>query len=270
MTMPFNCSVLESTLATLAAATRSDEALLASVPAHLHWFETVTSTNQIAWEQLRQEDMTIVIALEQTAGKGQRGHQWSSPRGGLYLSLGLAPDLPANCGTHLTLCSAWGVASTLRQHNIPVAIKWLNDLVMNQRKLGGILTETRITHQRIRQAVIGVGINWQNPVPPMGINLQPVLAESDSPIQSLESLAAAVIFGLLKGYSEYRQQGIEPLLGNYQRLLTNLGQKVTINGRVGQITGISSQGELQVQLGTGTGAAAKVCVKPGELSLGYG
>jgi BirA family transcriptional regulator, biotin operon repressor / biotin---[acetyl-CoA-carboxylase] ligase len=267
--MRFNRFVLESTLATLAAATRSDEAVWASVPAHLHLFETVASTNQTAWEQLQQEETTIVIALQQTAGRGQRGHQWSSPKGGLYLSLGLTPNLSADCGIHLTLCSAWGIASALRQHNIPVEIKWLNDLVINQRKLGGILTETRVTHQHIRQAVIGVGINWQNPVPPLGINLHSVLTDSNSPLQSLEGLAAVVIFGLLKGYNDYRHQGIEPLLSSYQSLLTSLGQEITINGVTGKVTGISPEGELQVRL-EAESEAATVRIRPGELSLGYG
>ncbi|XQQ07062.1 MAG: biotin--[acetyl-CoA-carboxylase] ligase [Leptolyngbya sp. IPPAS B-1204] len=165
------------------------------------------------------------------------------PLGGLYLSLGFTPNLPVDCGPHLTLCSAWGIAAALRQQGIPVGIKWLNDLVFEGRKLGGILTETRISQQRLRQAVIGVGINWQNPVPPSGINLQSILSRSDSPmqspVQSLEELAAVTIAGLLRGYSTYCQQGIDALMVNYQSLLINLGQAVTIDGRRGTVIGVS-------------------------------
>lgn len=277
MTIQFDRLILEHTLATL-AATLPDASTLFPVPSQIHLFETVDSTNRAAWKLLRQgaTASSVVIAMNQTAGKGQRGHQWSSPVGGLYLSLTLTPDLPANCGTHLTMASAWGIASALRQQGIPVGIKWLNDLVVDERKLGGILTETRLAQQRIRQVVIGVGINWQNPVPQVGINLQSVLARQENrSIQSLEMLAAVVIFGLIKGYFEYRQQGLETLLSGYHELLTSLGHSVAINrcGTVvsGTVIGVSRQGELRVQLSASPGATETVVMaKPGEFSLGYG
>lgn len=60
-----------------------------------------------------------------------------------------------------------------------------NDLILNQRKLGGILTETKISGQFITQAVIGVGLNWENPVPEIGINLQTFFANSATPGDSI-------------------------------------------------------------------------------------
>lgn len=286
-----NRFILERTLQKLIATLPNDVATWLMVPPNsIHLFETVTSTNQVAWELLQQktaevqqktaEDAletptgTVVIALSQTAGRGQRGHQWNSLLGGLYLSLAFMPDLPVNCGSHLTLCSAWGVASALRQHNVPVEIKWLNDLVVAGRKLGGILTETRIAQQRLRQTVIGVGINWQNPVPETGINLQSVLAsqtnQPDAKIQSLEMLAAIVVYGLVKGYVCYRQQGIEALLCNYHSLLTNMNQLITVEGAAGQVVGVSSQGKLRVKLTAAEFAASEIELQPGEFSLGYG
>lgn len=277
MTIQFDRLILERSLATLNASF-SDASSLFPVPAEVHLLESVDSTNRIAWELLQQGAAahTVVIALRQTAGRGQRQNQWSSPPGGLYLSLALKPDLPAACGTHLTMGSAWGIATALRQQGVPVEIKWLNDLVVNKRKLGGILIETRLAQQQIRQAVIGVGINWQNSVPPVGINLQTVLAGQANPsIQSLEALAAVVIAGLSQAYSIYRQQGLEPLLNGYRSLLINLGQAVTIRDSdklcSGTVVDVSPQGELQVQLdSTSEVNATQIWVKPGELSLGYG
>lgn len=274
--MPFDQLVLEKALKTLALP--QDRISIAPVPSHLHWFETVGSTNQVAWELVQQGSApgTVVIAGSQTAGRGQRGHQWSALPGGLYLSLILMPDLPVDCAMHLTLCSAWGIAAALRQQQIPVGIKWLNDLVIGDRKLGGILTETRIAQNRIRQAVIGVGVNWCNPVPAVGINLQTVLAEhlaeqANRSLQSLEQLAAVVIAGLLQGYSDYREQGVEGLLNGYHSLLSSLGRSICFNGSAGTVIGVSSQGELRIQLtAPDSSEPTQIRLRPGEFSLGYG
>ncbi|MGH1392557.1 MAG: biotin--[acetyl-CoA-carboxylase] ligase [Trichormus sp.] len=144
------------------------------LPFSLHIFNSVNSTNLTLWELLKQGAGvgTVVIATQQTSGKGQWGRQWVSPTGGLYLSVAIAPNLAANASYQLTLATAWGIADQLRQCGICVGIKWPNDLVLEGRKLGGILTETKVNQGKITQAVIGVGVNWSNPVPETGINLQ--------------------------------------------------------------------------------------------------
>ncbi len=144
------------------------------LPFSLQVFDSVPSTNRTLWELINQGAGvgTVVIATQQTAGRGQWGRQWTSPTGGLYLSVAIAPNLAANASYQLTLATAWGIAHQLRQCGISVGIKWPNDLVLDGRKLGGILTETKVNQGKITQAVIGVGINWSNPVPETGINLQ--------------------------------------------------------------------------------------------------
>ncbi|WP_448564942.1 biotin--[acetyl-CoA-carboxylase] ligase [Trichothermofontia sp.] len=149
------------------------------LPQQIHILPQVDSTNQTLWQLLAQGHPvgTTVIAQAQTAGRGQWGRRWTSATGGLYLSWSCAPNLPAERVAQLTLCSAWGIATALRQWGVPVALKWPNDLVLQRRKLGGILTETRLRGDTIQQAVVGVGINWANPVPEVGINLQTFWAE---------------------------------------------------------------------------------------------
>jgi BirA family biotin operon repressor/biotin-[acetyl-CoA-carboxylase] ligase len=233
---------------------------------NLHIFEQLLSTNQKLWELLDQgtkPDLRAVIALEQTAGKGQWGRQWQSARGGLYLSLGLRPNLPADFAPHLALLSAWGITNALRQQQIPVLIKWPNDLILEGRKLGGILTETRIQQGQITLAVIGVGINWENQVPPVGINLQ-----SYPQISSLEQLAALTLEGIIAAYQEYLSQGIENIVSFYTQLLYSLGKQVKVNGCQGVIKGVTPQGELRVRLSS-KGASSEIFLPPGAISLGY-
>jgi BirA family biotin operon repressor/biotin-[acetyl-CoA-carboxylase] ligase len=251
-----------------------NDEFLSELETFLHFFETLPSTNQTLWNLIDQgaEPGTVVIATQQTSGRGQWGRQWSSPPGGLYLSVAIAPNLPVQQSYHLTLCSAWGIAMALREHGIPVGLKWPNDLMLCGRKLGGILTETKVQQGRITKAVVGVGINWANPVPETGINLQSFQANQPAPIASLEMLAAVTLLGIASGY-EHSQTGIDALLPSYQELLTSRGRLVFVNGHAGIIVGVTSTGELQVRLcaekATNSVADREICLKPGTISLGY-
>jgi len=190
----------------------------------IHLFEQVDSTNTILWKLADQgaTEGTVAIALQQTAGRGQWGRPWESALGGLYLSLLLTPKLDSEQGNQLTLCSAWGIATTLQRQAVPIRLKWPNDLMIGSKKLGGILTETRSRQGQIQQAVIGVGINWSNPTPAIGINLQTVLAaEPQIQILSLENLAAIALNGLWLGYHVWQQYGIATVLSSYEALLIN-------------------------------------------------
>ncbi len=251
---------------------------LAPIP--LAVYATIPSTNQQLWT-LIDTGQTIpcgAIALEQTAGKGQWGRTWLSSKGGLYLSVAIPVDLPLTNHPHLIMATAWGIASMLRSYDLPVSLKWLNDLILEQRKLGGIKIETRTKGAKITQAVIGVGINWRNPVPEVGINLQSYNRQApETNISSLERLAAITAYGILAGYEYYLAVGIERLLDRYLAILSNLGQQIAIDGCLGEVTGVTTQGELKVRWRSRSarrqsqspGATTEICFAPGQISLGY-
>lgn len=249
-----NCSVIEP---------------LSELPTYL--FETLPSTNQILWELIDQGAKvgTVVIAAQQTAGRGQWGRQWQSSLGGLYLSLALAPNLQASNSAQLTLCSAWGIATALRSFDIPVLLKWPNDLLLLGHKLGGILTETRVQQGQITKAVIGIGINWSNRVPELGINLRSFCQQQFKPsVTSLELLAAITVEGVLLGYQRRLDKGIENILPSYLELLNSQGCQVIVEGNPGTIIGVTPAGELRVSLSSAP-IPSEICLKPGTISLGY-
>ena len=229
------------------------------IPNSLHTYETLPSTNQTLWELIKAgiKPGSVVVAGQQTAGRGQRGHQWDSAIGGLYLSYALAPNIPVLQSSQLTLRTAWGIAAALKNLGIPVQLKWLNDLVINGRKLGGILTETKVNQGIITQAVVGVGINWTNPVPETGINLNSFI----DTIPCLEMLAAVTIQGIEKGINA----PIANLILAYEQLLINIGQSVTVGDRTGIIIGITNTCCLRLQVEDGS----EIHLKPGSISLGY-
>lgn len=237
----------------------------------LYRFNTLPSTNQKLWELLDAglAPPVAVVARQQTAGKGQWGRQWQSEPGGLYFSLALSANLPAQNSPHLTFSSAWGLANALRNEQIPVLLKWPNDLLLAGRKLGGILSETRVRQGKIIQAVVGVGINWRNRVPATGINLQTFFStQRIAPINSLEQLSAIALKGVLTGYQYYQTAGIDALLLAYYELLNVRGRTILIDGYPGTVVGIAPGGELRIRLDS-PGAGVEVLRAPGTICLGY-
>jgi len=243
-------------------------------PFSIEVFDEVSSTNRCLWERAKAgaPSGTVSISARQTAGRGQRRRAWQSETGGLYLSLyldgreNLAPTVLARNSPQLTLCSAWGIVSMLRDRSIPVLLKWPNDLILQRRKLGGILTETRVQSDRLSQVVIGVGINWGNPTPEVGVNLQQFWGNHPEMTPfSLEMLAALVLVGLDRGVSRWQNQGIEALLPDYQRWLVNLNQSIEFEGMAGTIVGVAANGNLIIRTTLGT----RVQLPPGRVRLGY-
>jgi BirA family biotin operon repressor/biotin-[acetyl-CoA-carboxylase] ligase len=137
----------------------------------LHHFETIGSTNTHAVEAAGTgaPDGSVYIADEQIAGRGRGGHTWhSAPGDGLYLSALIRPTTPIPLADALWISLSTGLAAqrAIQQTTgLPADIRWPNDLILNHKKVGGILVESASTpptlHHpaRLRFAVIGIGIN---------------------------------------------------------------------------------------------------------------
>jgi len=118
---------------------------------------------------------TAVVAAEQTAGRGSRGRHWHSPRGGLWLSLLARPDRE---GVELlSLRAGLAIAESLDQARVAVALKWPNDLMWGERKIGGVLCEARWVGDTPAWVSIGGGLNVRNPIPPELAGAAAALAE---------------------------------------------------------------------------------------------
>ncbi|MBB6714727.1 biotin--[acetyl-CoA-carboxylase] ligase [Clostridium gasigenes] len=127
----------------------------------LHYFKEVSSTNSTA-KDLAIKDApngTLVISEIQTSGKGRLGRVWTSPKGGIWASLILRPDIePINC-PKITLIAAAAEAITLESYNLKPEIKWPNDLLLKNKKFSGILTEMSCDMDRVNYIILGFGIN---------------------------------------------------------------------------------------------------------------
>ena len=249
----------------------SDRSINIDCPIPLFVFDSILSTNTEVWQLIDRGTQCPLgtIALQQTAGKGQWGKKWVSSEGGLYLSVGLYLDLETNNYPHLVMASVGGIATVLRQHQLPVTIKWSNDLILDRRKLGGIKIETRSNNNKLIKAVVGVGINWRNPVPVPGINLASYYQDNSiKEISSLEELTAITAYGILLGYKYYLAVGIDKLIAKYLEVFNNLGQQIDVNGCLGEVVGVTTEGKLRVKLRS-PGATTEIALSPGQISLGY-
>ena len=127
------------------------------------YFAQVGSTNDVAHDQARTgvPDGLLVVADEQTAGRGRLDrHWWAPPGSSLLMSLLLRPPLPASQAGQLTMCLGLAAVEGIEAvTGLRPALKWPNDLLLHERKLGGMLAELCIDGEQLQYAVLGLGIN---------------------------------------------------------------------------------------------------------------
>ena len=142
--------------------------------AKLHLFPTIESTNTYAMQQASKgaAHSSVYIAEEQTAGRGRGNHSWhSEPYTGIYVSILLRPQLAAADGLWLSLATGLAVQRAIDNiTGLVTDIRWPNDLLLNGRKVGGILMEMNAEAPRIRYAVIGIGLNVNQGQFPANLN----------------------------------------------------------------------------------------------------
>lgn len=129
----------------------------------LYWYDTIDSTNTLA-KRLAREGAphgTVLIAGHQTLGRGRMGRVFQSPEGmGVYLSVILRPYCSPEKLMHLTCAAGVAMVEAVEQvSGVKPQVKWINDLVVNGKKLGGILTEMSVDKGMVEYAVVGIGIN---------------------------------------------------------------------------------------------------------------
>jgi len=131
----------------------------------IYYFSELESTNIIAKEKALHrmeaiDEGTIIIAERQTVGKGRLGREWFSPERGIWLSIILYPQLPPSYIPRITLMTAVAAVKAIEMcTQIKPQIKWPNDILMNEKKVCGILTEMSAELDIINWVVVGIGIN---------------------------------------------------------------------------------------------------------------
>ena len=161
--------------------------------------ERIASTQDVvhAWGEEGRPHGAALLALEQEAGRGSRGREWASPRGGLWLSVLCRPAEP-EVAEVMSIRVGLEVARVLEEMpGLPsVRLKWPNDLMLADRKLGGILCEARWRGEQPAWVAVGIGINVANDVPATMLGRACRLADHTRP-PSPESLGRRIASALL-------------------------------------------------------------------------
>lgn len=234
---------------------------------NIRYFEEVDSTNTAA-KRIAEESGsadwhgTVVVAEEQTAGKGRRGRFWSSPRGtGLFFSILLKPQIEPGNASMLTLVKGMATVKGIEQiTGLKPQIKWPNDVVLNGKKIVGILTEMSAQIDYVNHIVVGTGINvhqadFPEEIAKTATSLKLELQEAGRSVQiSRAGLLGAVLFYFEQYYETYLQtEDLSALQEEYNSMLVNIGKGVRVLDPLGEYEGtalgIDSRGELLVDRG---------------------
>lgn len=247
-------------------------------------YEETDSTNLRIKELGREGALhgTLAVADRQTAGRGRRGRSWESPAGcSIYMSILLRPDIEPDKAPMLTLVTACAVAEALVQSDgqfkrpegahacgaesneedaasPQVQIKWPNDIIINGKKLVGILTEMSVQNGKIDYVTIGVGINVNIIVFPEEIKetATSLCIEYGHKVKR-EPIIAAIMERLETDYEIFmRTQDLSGLMDTYSKMLVNKDRDVVILGEKEQYRahalGITPTGELIIRREDGT------------------
>jgi len=189
----------------------------------------VGSTNRYALEMAPDfPEGTVVVARKQTSGKGRNDRRWESPEGGLWMSVVLRPE---RIEPRLVFVGALAVVDTLSDFGVVSGIKWPNDVWVNGRKIAGVLTEVRG-----KTAVLGIGLNVNNPVPPelhgSAVAMYELLGTS-VPLERVEER----LISHLDGWYRVFQKAPELMMARVRELTFILGRPVVVSDGKDSVSG---------------------------------
>ena len=237
----------------------------------LHWFREVASTNTLAKEMAGQgaPHGTVLIAGSQTGGRGRMGRSFASAGGkGIYMSVILRPMCAAEALMHLTCAVAVSICDAVEEIcGVRPSVKWINDLVLGKKKLGGILTELSIHQGAVQYAVVGVGLNCTQKSEDFPEEIRDIaqsLQDYTGQTVDIPRLAGAMVNALWEMDKDLPSRDF---MAAYKKDCITLGKEISVvkadKRSYGKAVDLDAQGGLLVQYPDGT----KETVQSGEVSV---
>lgn len=236
-------------------------------------YDAIDSTNSQAkqlWQQgLREE--SIILAREQTAGKGRRGKCWLSPKDqGIFMSLLLMPDIEPTHASMMTLIAGIAVVEAIEKvTGLSPMIKWPNDVVIGDRKVCGILTEMSAEMDYVHYVIVGIGINvnqesFDDEIAAIATSISNCYGD----LISRPILIGEIIDKFEELYNQFQKtKDLSFVVEAYNKCCVNIGRMLKVTNRNGELIGtgvaVLSDGTLQIKLMDGTITS----VNAGEVSV---
>lgn len=227
----------------------------------MYWKEHTGSTNDDAkkWAALGAQGPAVCVAEVQLSGKGRLGRGWNSQISqAIEMSLMLRPHVPAQVGAGLGLAAALGVSRAIEKvTGLQAGVKWPNDIIVNRRKICGILIESAVSSGLLDFIVIGIGVNVNQTSFPEELKhvATSVALETGQPMDRAP-LAGAIIESVIGSVYDYFDRGYDGIRKEYERRSTVLGRTVDVTTNEGIVTGkcvgFGALGEILVSVVSGT------------------
>lgn len=228
----------------------------------IHYEESVETTQKIAHKLASGgvPEGTLVVAEEQLGGKGRLMRNWYSPKySGIWMSLILRPSIPFQQAPQLTLIAAVAVVQAIEHTtDLKPQIKWPNDILINRKKVTGILTELQAESDRIHSVIIGIGMNVNQEKNDFPEELQEIatslLIEGGKKV-SRARVIQEVLVRLETLYEQFLAEGFHSIKQLWESYAISLGKEIkatTVNSTiVGKAIGITDEGVLLLEDHTG-------------------
>jgi BirA family biotin operon repressor/biotin-[acetyl-CoA-carboxylase] ligase len=204
---------------------------------------------------------TVVVAETQTAGRGRLGREWVSPKGGLWFSVVFRPNLKPAEAAGLVFMSGLAVTEVLREmYGLEAETKWPNDVLVNERKVCGILAEMNTVGEKVNFVIVGIGVNANFDVEkvfPEELRASVTSLENELGRKvKLEELFKMLLERLENFYELFLKEGFGPVLGKWKTYAGFLGYQVEVASGtekwVGLASDVGDDGSLILKLDDGT------------------
>jgi len=223
----------------------------------IHYFPEVSSTMDIAKEMARKgaSHFSVVIAGRQTSGRGRLRRTWYSDDGGLYFTLILRPNIPLQWCFRVNFAASLALCRTVRRlTGLNAAVKWPNDILVDGKKLSGMLSEMEAEAEMVSFVTVGIGINVNNDpteYEPTACSLRQLLGK---PVSRKEILAR--FLDELQTYLDEAEDNLEKTIAEWKEITCTLGRRVSVMTPLETSTGlaldIDSTGALILELPDGS------------------
>ncbi|MFH1678098.1 MAG: biotin--[acetyl-CoA-carboxylase] ligase [Candidatus Omnitrophota bacterium] len=226
----------------------------------IHYYESLPSTMDKAMDLALSgaPEGALVLSEGQTKGRGRMGRQWQSPQyKGIYFSLIIKPKILPQQASLFTLISAVVICGVLKKHlGLEAQIKWPNDILVNNKKIAGILTELSAEMDIVHAIIIGIGINVNNEKKSLPYASSSLRELTGNEVNRL-SLLQSILRCFEEEYLRFQKQGAKQILDDWRNLSATLGRRVrlSMSGMMPRITGeavdIDHDGGLLVRQDSG-------------------
>ena len=234
---------------------------------NIHFYPSLDSTNMLAFELAGTgaPEGTAVIADSQTGGKGRLGRRWESPAGvNLYTSIILRPGIPPRYAHNLTFLSAVAVAETVERFSpVRPTVKWPNDILLDGKKVAGILMEMHSEPDRVHFVVAGIGVNINIRGETFTDTLKPIatsLYEKSGKETDRAGFTCVLYSSFEKWYKIYKEKGFFPVMEAWKGFFASVGKIITVRSFdsviEGVCLGVDADGALLVK--TQAGATERI------------